>query len=82
MVFSLAAMLWIYSSLISVLAIINFIGLLEIILALSVTAVIDETLGNLIILGFTLRILYLSAQILIVILNYSYNIIKTKYLVS
>ena len=67
--FPIAAMLWISTSLIHVLAIINFLGLMEIILALSVTVIIEDSLGRILIVGFTHRILYLVSQILIILLN-------------
>ena len=74
--FFLAASLWIATSLISVLAIINFFGLFEAILALSASMVIDETVVSMLVIGFVFRFFYLFSQIFLIIFSYLPNFIK------
>ena len=74
----LAASIWIATSLISVLAIINFFGLFEAILALSALTIADETMVSMIIIGFTFRFLYLSAQIFLIILTYVVKLLNRR----
>lgn len=68
--FFLAASLWIATSLISVLAIINFFGLFEAILALSALIVFDENVISMLVIGFVFRFFYLFSQILLIIFSY------------
>ena len=74
--FLTAAILWISASIISVLAIINFFGFFEIILAISALTLINETLGGMVIIAFTFRLLYIVAQIILIFYSFFHKLIK------
>ena len=74
--FLISSIMWISASIISVLAIINFFGFFEIILAFSALALIDKTIGGLMIIAFTIRLLYISAQTILILYTYLYKKIK------
>tara|TARA_B100000989_G_C19310534_1_gene372347 strand:- start:114 stop:560 length:447 start_codon:yes stop_codon:yes gene_type:complete len=74
--FLTAAILWISASIISVLAIINFFGFFEIVLAISALTIINETLGGMVIIAFTFRLLYIIAQIILIFYSFFHKLIK------